>query len=123
MITPEKALVRSIKQYLTILQTNGTLTFNRITTTGKIYGNAAKQRFIPNSDMIGFSDFEILCRGKVGYLEVKAKRGKLSQAQIDFLKLKSKHGGKAGVARSLDDAIVFVRELTQGDVSCLNLRI
>jgi len=118
----EKALVKSIKHYFTIQENRDLLTFNRITTTGKIYGNGPSQKFIPNQDQIGHSDFTILCRGNMGYLEVKKKGGKLTVAQREFLKLKEKHGAKVGVARSLDDAILFTRQLYQGDLSCLNLK-
>jgi hypothetical protein len=121
MATPEKALIKQIKHYLTLQSNLGNLTFNRITTTGKVYGNGPRQKFIPNTDMKGYSDFELLANGNVGYMEVKAKKGIISEAQLLFLNEKSKHGAKVGVVFSLDDAILFTEQLLKGDLSSVGI--
>ena len=42
-------------------------------------------------------------------IETKGKNGKATDAQINFIKQVQKSGGKAGIARSADDAILIVR--------------
>jgi hypothetical protein len=122
MATPEKALIKSIKHYLKLQSNLGNLTFNRITTTGKVYGNGPRQKFIPNTDMRGYSDFELLSNGNVGFLELKAKCGIISSAQLEFLKEKQKHGAKVGVVFSLGEAIQFVEQLVKGDLDSVGIR-
>lgn len=57
-------------------------------------------------DLYGFKK----SNGKVFYIEVKNKNGKLRKEQISFHKALSKYNIIHGVARSSEDAVKIVRE-------------
>lgn len=57
----------------------------------------------------GFSDlFGVLPGGRALFLEIKAPKGKPSEAQTNFLTQVSKTGALAGVARSYEDVIKII---------------
>ena len=118
---PEKNLIAAIKSYLLLQARLGKLSFNRIHTMGIIYGNGPRQRIVPNKDMEGFSDFHILANGNAGYMEVKAIHGRISIAQEQFLIDKQSHGAKTGIVRSLNEAIQFVEQLINGEMSIVGI--
>lgn len=53
----------------------------------------------------GFSDLMALKNGKTVFIEVKAKKGKPSKVQLNFIKQMKKNGFSAGVVYSLDDVL------------------
>lgn len=54
----------------------------------------------------GFSDlFGICADGRPLFVEVKTKTGRVSEAQWNFLAAMLARGARAGVARSIDDAV------------------
>ena len=58
----------------------------------------------------GFSDLIAIKDGRIYFLEVKADKGKVSEAQINFLEQMKKKGCRAGVVRSVEDAIKIIQE-------------
>lgn len=64
----------------------------------------ADGRFFDTGLPPGFSDLFAVKDGKIYFIEVKVKPNKPSQKQLDFLELVKKHGCRAGVAYSLEDA-------------------
>ena len=56
----------------------------------------------------GFSDLMAIKNGQTSFIEVKDAKGKPSQDQILFLKRMKEQGCKAGVARSVADALAIV---------------
>lgn len=53
----------------------------------------------------GVSDIIGVYKGRAVFIEVKAKRGRLSPSQVKFLDEVKKQGAIAGVAKSVDDVI------------------
>jgi hypothetical protein len=56
------------------------------------------------SDLIGWTSDGIFIA-----IEVKTKTGKASQKQLNFIEQVKKSGGKAGIARSVDDALKIIK--------------
>lgn len=53
----------------------------------------------------GFSDLMALRGGKTVFIEVKAKRGKPSKSQINFIHQMKQNGFSAGVVYSIEDVL------------------
>ena len=51
----------------------------------------------------GFSDLMALKEGRTVFIEVKAKKGKPSKVQLNFIEQMKKNGFSAGVVYSLED--------------------
>lgn len=61
----------------------------------------------------GFSDLQYIGDGGVvAFIEVKTPTGRLSTAQRDFLNAVRRYGVRAGIARSVEDAIKII----EGDI-------
>lgn len=58
------------------------------------------------SDLFGFRHSD----GKIFFIEVKTPKGRVSEAQQNFIKQMRCHGAAAGVARSVDDALKIIWE-------------
>ena len=59
----------------------------------------------------GFSDLLAVRDGKAFFIEVKNKTGRVRKDQINFLsKMREIYGCRAGIARSVDDALRLVGE-------------
>lgn len=58
------------------------------------------------SDLFGFRKID----GRMFFIEVKSKNGKLKKEQMHFLKTMSAYGAITGVARSAKEAIEIVEE-------------
>lgn len=56
------------------------------------------------SDLIGWTSEGIFLA-----IEVKTETGKATQKQLNFIEQVKKSGGRAGVARSADDALKIIR--------------
>lgn len=65
---------------------------------------------------VGFSDLFAVKDGKVAFLEVKSDKGKPSQEQINFIEQMKKRGCRAGIVRSVDDAIKVVLQQDAGQI-------
>lgn len=59
----------------------------------------------------GVSDIIGIYRGKPVFLEVKTDKGKMSQAQKDFLDRAKQCGAITGVVRSIDDALLALKQV------------
>ncbi len=59
---------------------------------------------------IGFSDLFVIKDGRISFIEVKAAKGRVSDHQTNFLAQMKKLGCKAGVARSVQDALQIMEE-------------
>lgn len=66
----------------------------------------------------GFSDLLFIGNnGKIAFIEVKTKTGRISPEQQNFLQIMQKLGYNAGVARSVSDAIkIILTEETQNGI-------
>ena len=59
----------------------------------------------------GWADLTAVKDGKVYFLEVKTESGKASKDQLQFLKtMRERYGCRAGIARSVEDAIELCEE-------------
>lgn len=58
----------------------------------------------------GTSDLLFIGDGKAAFIEVKTASGRLSPAQDHFISVIRAHGVRAGVARSVEDAIKIIEE-------------
>lgn len=62
--------------------------------------------------IVGISDI-LFCKnnGKIAWLEVKTKKGKPSEEQLNFISVMNSMGFKAGVVKSVEDAINLIKDL------------
>lgn len=60
----------------------------------------------------GTSDLLFIGEGRAAFIEVKTPAGRVSDAQQHFIDVVRSHGVRAGVARSVDDAIKII----EGDI-------
>lgn len=59
----------------------------------------------------GFSDLVAIKDGKISFLEIKNEVGRPSAEQLNFIKqMKERYGCRAGIARSVEDALKIVEE-------------
>lgn len=115
--TPEKIILNQCKAVLRMLKNQGKLTFTRIHVMPVIRTDyRGKHKYTPNSDMIGFSDLEILANGIIGYVEVKTETNTLSTLQREFLLDRQRHGAKIAVVRSADELAEFLKKEMSIDV-------
>ena len=108
-VTPEGALLRDSKRYLTILERENVLTFNRVFSGPVIVGKGKYKRMVPNPNA-GHSDLEIIYRGQIAYIELKSAKGSLSDKQQLFLARMAKFGAKTAVIRTVLELISFLLE-------------
>ncbi len=64
----------------------------------------------------GFSDLVAIKDGLISFVEVKAKHGRPTTEQLNFINtMKNKYGCRAGIARSVEDAIKIVKGDNDGN--------
>ena len=97
----EKDIEKSILQYLNLLP--GCLAWKN--TTAGIYDTRKKVFRTNKKTLKGVSDIICIYNKKVAFIEVKSKKGKLSDHQKNFIGTCSRLGVKAFVARSVQDVI------------------
>ncbi len=74
---------------------------------GNVILNPQKVELLPK----GFSDLLFVgTDGRVAFVECKDSKGKLRPEQERFLKLMQSYGHRAGVARSVEDALKIIGE-------------
>lgn len=74
---------------------------------GNVVLNPQKIELLPK----GFSDLLFVgTDGRVAFVECKDSKGKLRPEQERFLKLMQSYGHRAGVARSVEDALKIIGE-------------
>ena len=65
-------------------------------------------RAIASGNPPGVADLLFIGEGRAAFIEVKTKNGRVSPAQQYFLDAVRRHGVRAGVARSVEEAIRIV---------------
>lgn len=116
--TKEAPILAQIKQLLRLLEGNNKLMFVRVHTMPIIRGGGRGQRYYTkNVDMAGHPDLYVVVDGRIGYIETKATKGVLTTEQKDFRDRILRANGLYCVARSLDDAIKFLKEQLKVNVA------
>ena len=63
----------------------------------------------------GRSDLSAIKDGKIAFVEVKNEKGKPTAEQLNFIKqMQTRYGCRAGIARSIEDALKIVEGETNG---------
>lgn len=57
----------------------------------------------------GLSDLLFIGNGKVAFIEVKNQNGKPSKEQLNFISAVHKLGHRAGIARSVEEALEIIK--------------
>lgn len=64
----------------------------------------------------GFSDLVAIKDGNISFIEVKAEHGRPTTEQINFINtMKNRYGCRAGIARSVNEAIAIVKGDNDGN--------
>ena len=58
----------------------------------------------------GFSDTLFIGQDKVAFIEIKTPRGRVRPAQENFINVMRSYGHRAGIARSVEDAVRIVTD-------------
>lgn len=74
-------------------------------------------RHISSGLPAGTSDLLFIGHGYIAFIEVKTPRGRVRPAQVDFIKAMRKFGHRAGIARSVNDALKIIN-CTGNPVGC-----
>lgn len=76
------------------------------TNSGKAY---SKYGTVINLMPEGFSDL-LFCGydGRVAFIEIKTPTGKVRPSQVKFIELMKKYGYRAGIARSVEEALEII---------------
>lgn len=113
--TDEGELLSRIKWLLQMCKNRGLLDYTRIHTQAVLRGNFRKGTgfFSKNRDMAGFADIEIVVppHGRVGYMELKSKKGILSEEQILFLSSRQKMGCQIAHVKTFDQGVEFLKKM------------
>ena len=64
----------------------------------------------------GFSDLVAVKDGKISFIEVKNEVGRPTAEQINFItQMQTRYGCRAGIARSVEDALAIVKGESDGN--------
>jgi hypothetical protein len=58
----------------------------------------------------GLSDLLFIGKNKVAFIEVKSDKGRATDEQVNFIRKMQSLGHKAGICRSVDDALKLIGE-------------
>lgn len=61
----------------------------------------------------GMSDLLFIGQGFIAWIEVKNSKGRPSKDQLNFIKLMNSMGHRAGIARSVEDALYIINKPTK----------
>jgi len=105
--TPEADLQRAVVQALRVVLPRSAIihhSANEVTEPGP--RGARRQAILVGMGVHpGFADLMVLCDGRVLFLELKSRKGKLSPAQVAFRDSVLAQGHGWALVRSLDDAL------------------
>ena len=103
-MTEEHAIQNAIR----IALSDRTTVFRANVGSGVTYDGRHFDTGLPKgfSDLFGFRHSD----GRIFFIEVKAPKGRVSEAQKNFITQMRSHGAIAGVARSVDDALKIIQE-------------
>lgn len=59
----------------------------------------------------GLSDLLFIGKGYVAFIEVKTEKGRPTPEQLNFIEIAKKYGHRAGIARSVQDALDLIGEV------------
>lgn len=105
-VVSEAVILKQHREWLTIQQRLKNLAFTRISTGGIRFSSKGRDTFVKNPDQVGVSDFIIWMKGgPVLCLEIKSKKGKLSDSQQLFSQKISDMGHMYLVSTDLDFTI------------------
>ena len=66
----------------------------------------------------GTSDLLFIGRGYIAFIEVKTPDGRVSEAQQRFITTMQQYGHRAGIARSVEDALYIIGEGSNHGIQC-----
>jgi len=73
---------------------------------GKLYGNVLTDLRVVEGLPEGFPDLLFIGEdGRVAFIEVKTAKGRVRESQKKFISFLRQYGHRAGVARSIEDAV------------------
>ena len=103
-MTEEHAIQNAIRialsEYATVFRAN---VGSGVTYDGRHFDTGLPKGF---SDLFGFRHSD----GRIFFIEVKTPKGRVSEAQKNFITQMRSCGAIAGVARSVDDALKIIQE-------------
>lgn len=74
-----------------------------------LHDRLSKLKYFKSGVLKGRSDISAHKKGESIWIEVKSETGKISKEQLNFIEqLKNRYGLKAGVARSVEEAIKLI---------------
>lgn len=81
----------------------------------RVYSKEFKQEVLINITKVmglpkGFSDLLFVGKGYTAFIEVKNLTGKPTPEQLNFIKIMQSYGHRAGIARSVEDALKIINE-------------
>lgn len=110
--TPEADAQRAIVQALRFVLPRGAIVHHSVNevTSGDRRGKTRQTILVGMGVHPGFADLIVLAGGRVLFLEVKSKTGRLSPAQIVFRDAVQAQGFAWALVRSVDDALATLAE-------------
>ena len=81
----------------------------------RVWSNEYQQYVLVNLKSIaglpeGFSDTLFVGQDKVAFIEIKTPTGRVRESQKNFINVMQSYGHRAGIARSVDDAVRIVTD-------------
>jgi hypothetical protein len=110
--TPEADAQRTIVQALRVVLPRGAIVHHSVNevTAGDRRGRMRQAILVGMGVHPGFADLIVLSQGRVLFLEVKSKTGRLSPAQQAFRDAVQAQGFAWAVVRSVDDALAALAD-------------
>lgn len=79
--------------------------------TGELKAKLDKIPYFTTGAVRGRSDLSAIKNGRIYFIEVKTELGVASDEQLNFIEqMQSRYGCKAGIARSVEDAVRIVTD-------------
>lgn len=79
--------------------------------TGELKAKLDKIPYFTTGAVRGRSDLSAIKNGRIYFIEVKTELGVASDEQLNFIEqMQSRYGCKAGIARSVEDAVRIVAD-------------
>ena len=81
----------------------------------RVWSNEFQQYVIINARPVvglpeGFSDTLFVGKDKVAFIEIKTPKGRVREGQKKFIEVMRSYGHRAGVARSVEDAVRIITD-------------
>ncbi|MFT4959506.1 MAG: hypothetical protein ACI92Z_000581 [Paracoccaceae bacterium] len=110
--TPEADAQRAIVQTLRFVLPRGSIVHHSANevSSGDRHGKSRQALLVGMGVHAGFADLILLSEGRVLFLEVKSKTGRLRPAQVAFRDVVQMQGFAWALVRSVDDALVALAD-------------